>query len=31
VFELDGMKGSTARNQRTIYKTLRAIGLDHQL
>jgi len=31
VFELDGMKGTTAKSQRAIYKTLRAIGLDHQL
>jgi hypothetical protein len=31
VFELDGIKGSTSRSQRTIYKTLRAIGLDNQL
>ncbi|RLA11887.1 MAG: phospholipase [Gammaproteobacteria bacterium] len=31
VFELDGLKGSTAENQRAIYKTLRIIGLDNQL
>lgn len=31
VFELDGLKGNTAESQRTIYKTLRAIGLDNQL
>jgi phosphatidylserine/phosphatidylglycerophosphate/cardiolipin synthase-like enzyme len=31
VFELDGMKGNTAKSQRAIYKTLRAIGLDSQL
>ncbi len=31
VFELDGLKGNTAKSQRTIYKTLRAVGLDHQL
>ena len=30
VFELDGMKGSTSENQRTIYKGLRIIGLDNQ-
>ncbi|RLA46366.1 MAG: phospholipase [Gammaproteobacteria bacterium] len=31
VFELDGMKGTTSRSQRVIYKALRAIGLDNQL
>lgn len=31
VFELDGLKGGTSRSQRAIYKTLRTIGLDHQL
>lgn len=31
VFELDGLRGSTTRNQRTIYKTMEALGLDHQL
>lgn len=31
VFELDGLKGRTSRSQRGIYKTLRTIGLDHQL
>ncbi len=31
VFELDGLKGNTAKSQRAIYKTLRAIGLDNQL
>ena len=31
VFELDGLKGSTAESQRGIYKTLRAIGPDNQL
>ncbi len=30
VFELGGMKGNTAKSQRTIYKTLRATGLDKQ-
>jgi len=30
VFELGGMKGKTAKSQRTIYKTLRATGLDKQ-
>ena len=30
VFELGGMKGRTAKSQRTIYKTLRATGLDKQ-
>lgn len=31
VFELDGMKGNTAKSQRAIYKTLRSLGLDNQL
>ena len=31
VFELDGIKGNTAKSQRAIYKTLRSIGLDNQL
>jgi phosphatidylserine/phosphatidylglycerophosphate/cardiolipin synthase-like enzyme len=31
VFELDGLKGNTSKSQRAIYKTLRAVGLDHQL
>ena len=31
VFELDGLKGNTAKTQRGIYKTLRGIGLDNQL
>ena len=31
VFEMDGMKGTTSRSQRAIYKSLRAIGLDDQL
>jgi phosphatidylserine/phosphatidylglycerophosphate/cardiolipin synthase-like enzyme len=31
VFELDGLKGNTAKSQRGIYKTLRAVGLDRQL
>lgn len=28
VFELDGLKGTTAESQRAIYKTLRGFGLD---
>jgi phosphatidylserine/phosphatidylglycerophosphate/cardiolipin synthase-like enzyme len=31
VFELGGLKGNTAKSQRGIYKSLRAVGLDHQL
>jgi putative cardiolipin synthase len=31
VFELDGIKGNTAKSQRAIYKTLRSVGLDNQL
>jgi cardiolipin synthase C len=31
VFELDGLKGNTAKSQRAIYKSLRAVGLDNQL
>ena len=31
VFELDGLKGNTAKTQRGIYKTLRGVGLDNQL
>ena len=31
VFELDGLKGTTGKSQRGIYKTLRAVGLDNQL
>lgn len=30
VFELDGLKGATSESQRTIYKTLRGLGLDDQ-
>ena len=31
VYELGGLKGNTAESQRAIYKSLRAVGLDHQL
>jgi phosphatidylserine/phosphatidylglycerophosphate/cardiolipin synthase-like enzyme len=31
VFELGGLKGNTSESQRGIYKSLKAVGLDHQL
>lgn len=31
VFEMEGMKATTGKSQRAIFKTLRSIGLDNQL
>jgi len=31
VFEMGGIKGSTSKSQRAVYKSLRSVGLDKQL